>query len=135
MPTTLDLAATFDTYAKAWSAHDPDAIIALHSLDTQFWLHSGAQPVQGRPAVREAFAEMFRQWPGFGFEVYRLLLGEQHWVLDWALTAEPTGSDGQPHPIRFDCVDIVTVDADGLVVRKDTFVDAAQVRASLSALA
>ncbi|MVU82759.1 DUF4440 domain-containing protein [Nocardia sp. ET3-3] len=134
MTTTLDPATVFDTYAAAWSAHDADAIIALHTPDTQFWLHSGARPIHGRPAVRDAFAEMFRQWPEFGFDVHRLLIGERHWVLDWTLTAVLTDASGRPHPIRYDCLDIVTVDSAGLVERKDTYIDFPQVKAVLSGL-
>lgn len=130
---THDTPALFEAYAKAWTEQDPDAIIALHAADTQFWLHSGSGPVRGRRAVRDAFAEMFTQWPEFGFEVYRVLTGDAHWVLDWALTAVLAGPEGRPRPVRFDCLDIVTVDAHGLVVRKDTFVDFPQVQAALTA--
>jgi hypothetical protein len=35
--------------------------------------------------------------------------------------------------IRFDCLDVVEVSADGLVARKDTFVDAVQLNAALGA--
>jgi uncharacterized protein (TIGR02246 family) len=127
-----EVRALFDRYAEAWAARDPDAIIALHAPETQLWLHSGAAPVHGRDEVRDAFAGLFRQWPEFGFHVYRVLVGEKHWVLDWALTAVLTGPHGSRRPVRFDCVDIVTVDASGLVVRKDTFVDYPQVTAALA---
>jgi uncharacterized protein (TIGR02246 family) len=127
-----DTRILFDRYAKAWAARDPDAVVALHAPDTQFWLHSGATPVRGRDEVRYAFASMFRQWPEFGFHTYRVLLGERHWVLDWALTAVLTEPDGTRRPVRFDCVDVVTVDEGGLVVRKDTFVDYPQVTAALA---
>ena len=127
-----DIRALSDRYAEAWAACDPDAIIALHAQDTQFWLHSGAAPTRGRDQVRDAFARMFSQWPQFGFHVYRVLVGEDHWVLDWALTAVLTGPDGSRRPVRFDCVDVVTVDESGLVVRKDTFVDYPQVTAALT---
>ncbi|MEV6768244.1 nuclear transport factor 2 family protein [Nocardia sp. NPDC051030] len=131
---TTDIRALFDTYSKAWADHDPDAIIALHSADTTFWMHSGGTPVEGLHPVREAFAGIFKQWPHFGFEVYRVLIGEDHWVLDWALTSVRTDRAGNRHPIRFDCVDIVTVDSDGLVARKDTFFDAAQLTQSVAPL-
>jgi hypothetical protein len=37
--------------------------------------------------------------------------------------------------VRFDCLDVVTVDGDGLVVHKDTYVDHAQVQRALAAVA
>lgn len=128
----LDVGALFERYAAAWTERNPDVIIELHTPDTQFWLHTGGEPARGRDAVREAVAGMFQQWPEFGFDVYRVLFGEDHWVLDWALTSVLTDAEGNRRPVRFDCADIVTVDGQGLVVRKDTFVDLVQANAVLA---
>jgi ketosteroid isomerase-like protein len=119
----LDLEAISERYFAAWADRDPDAIVALHCDDTQFWTHLGTAPVVGRQAVRDAFAEIFERFPGFSFETYRVLYGDSHWVLDWALIS------GE---IRFDCLDVVNVSADGLVARKDTFVDLIQLQASIA---
>ena len=115
-----DVKAISERYFAAWAAHDPDAIVAMHTDDTRFWTHLGAGPVEGRDAVRAAFAEIFERFPGFTWQTYRVLYGADHWVLDWALISGD---------IRFDCLDIVTVSPDGLVARKDTFVDAMQLQA------
>ena len=131
--TTHEIRGLFDRYAATFATHDVDAIAALHSPDTQFWLHLDNQPVHGRAAVATTFAGFFEQWPKFGFDVYRVFTGRDHWVLDWALTAELTDPNGTPVPVRFDCVDVVTVDDQGLVARKDTFVDYAQVQQALEA--
>ncbi|MEO3760402.1 nuclear transport factor 2 family protein [Mycobacterium sp. B14F4] len=120
---TPDLKAVSSRYFAAWADRDPDAIVALHTEDTRFWTHTGAAPVVGRDAVRGTFAGIFAQFPDFSFETYRVLYGDDHWVLDWALI-----SGG----IRFDCLDVVTVSADGLVARKDTFIDSIQLQAALS---
>ena len=85
-------------------------------------LTCGAEPIVGRDAVRATFAELFDSFPEFSFETYRVLYGEDHWVLDWALISGD---------IRFDCLDVVVVSPDGLVARKDTFVDAVQLQAAL----
>ena len=130
---TQETHALFDRYAQTFATHDVDAIVALHAPDTQFWLHLDDEPARGRAAVAEKFAGFFAQWPKFGFEVYRVLTGSDHWVLDWALTAELNRPDGSLVPVRFDCLDVVTVNSDGLVVRKDTFVDYAQVQKALAA--
>ena len=61
-------------------------------------------------------------FPEFSFETYRVLYGEDHWVLDWALISGD---------IRFDCLDVVVVSPDGLVARKDTFVDMVQLQAAM----
>lgn len=127
--------AIAERYFKAWEACDPDAILQLHAEDTQFWLHVGGGPAIGREDVRKAFADIFSQWPEFGFETYRVLYGEDHWVLDWALTSVVTDENGTRTPVRFDLLDVVTVNADGLVTRKDTFVDFPQAMASGAAKA
>ena len=116
------LAELYDRYVAAWAAHDPDAIVALHTADTTFWLHHGQQPLSGREAVRDAFATMFKQLPDFGFVVHRTEFGLRHWVLDWTLT---TGT------ASWDCLDLVTVSDDWRVARKDTFVDGVQLAHAL----
>jgi ketosteroid isomerase-like protein len=117
-----DVKSISERYFAAWAARDPDAIVALHTADTRFWTHIGGEAVVGRDAVRTTFAGIFEQFPDFSFETYRVLYGENHWVLDWALISGD---------IRFDCLDVVDVSPDGLVARKDTFIDSAQLQAAL----
>jgi uncharacterized protein (TIGR02246 family) len=124
----LDLEAISERYFKAWEARDPDAIVALHTEDTRFQTHLGMEPATGRAAVRETFAELFERFPEFGFETYRVLYGPDFWILDWALTFRP---DGSRERRRFDCLDVVNVSPEGLVARKDTFVDMVQLQAAL----
>jgi ketosteroid isomerase-like protein len=120
--TAVDLKAISERYFAAWANRDPDAIVALHTDDTRFWIHLGDDAVVGRDAVRATFAELFTSFPDFSFEIYRVLYGEEHWVLDWALISGD---------IRFDCLDVVVVSPDGLVARKDTFVDAVALQAAM----
>ena len=120
-----DLKCLSERYFAAWAARDPDAIAALHTDDTRFWTHAGADPVIGRDAVRATFAGLFEQFPEFSFETYRVLYGDDHWVLDWALISGD---------VRFDCLDVVNVSPDGLVCRKDTFVDPVQVQAAMGSV-
>ena len=110
--TVVDLKAISERYFAAWADRDPDAIVALHTDDTRFWTHLGNEAVVGRDAVRATFAELFDTFPDFSFETYRVLYGEDHWVLDWALIS-------------------VVVSPDGLVARKDTFVDSVQLQAAI----
>jgi hypothetical protein len=121
-PSAPDLEHVSARYFAAWQARDPDAIAALHTEDTQFWSHLGSEPVHGREAVRATFAALFQQFPNLGLTVYRVLFGASHWVLDWKLTFD--GLDGKPR--GFDCLDVVEVSPDGLVARKDTFIDSVQ---------
>jgi uncharacterized protein (TIGR02246 family) len=131
----LDIRSISEEYFAAWEACDPDRIAALHSADSRFQLHAGGEPATGREAVRQAFADIFAQWPGFDFETHRVLYGADHWVLDWDLLAtlklEREGREVD-NPVRLHCLDVVTIDEEGLVSRKDTFVDVAQVNALLA---
>jgi uncharacterized protein (TIGR02246 family) len=124
----LDLEAISERYFAAWAARDPDAIVEMHTEDTQFWTHAGGEPAKGREAVRDAFAEVFDRFRQFGFETHRVLYGPDFWILDWALTFRPEGSEETK---RFDCLDVVNVSPDGLVARKDTFIDFIQLQASM----
>jgi len=124
----LDLKQISERYFAAWEARDADAIAALHTEDTRFWTHLGTESLSGRDAVRATFAELFERFPEYGFETYRVLYGPDFWVLDWALTFKPEGSEERA---RFDCLDVVNVAPDGLVARKDTFVDMVQLQAAV----
>jgi ketosteroid isomerase-like protein len=118
----LDVKRISETYFAAWEARDPEAIIAHHSGDTMFWSHFGGEPVRGREAVRDTFAGLFETFEDFSSETYRVVYGDDHWVLDWALIARVNGT-----PVRFDCIDLVMLTPDGLVARKDTFIDSSQI--------
>lgn len=117
-----------ERYFAAWAARDPDAIVALHTEDTRFQTHVGGDAVVGREAVRATFAGLFEQFPGFAFDVHRTLFGDAHWVLDWTLTFDGPGGERR----GFHCIDLVEVAGDGLVARKDTFVDFPQLQAALA---
>jgi len=123
----LDLARLTEEYFAAWGARDLDRILAFHAEHTRFQIHAASDPAEGLDAVRAAFAEIFGQWPNFAFESNRVILGDRHWVLDWTLLS----SGGPAGDIRFDCLDVVTVTDDGLVDRKDTYIDMAQLQAAL----
>jgi len=128
-PNNLNVAAIAERYAHAWTSHDPDAILALHAPNSTFQAHGRGGEVRGHDALRKEFAQVFERYPGFGVETHRLLLGEKHWTLDWTLTFQPPGQDRR----GFHALDVVEVDADGYVTRKDTFFDYAQVKAAFGA--
>jgi hypothetical protein len=120
-PMKLDLGEFMLAYGKAWNDHDPDAIAALHTEDTRFCTHGFSEPAEGRTAMRAAAAATFERFPGFATEPRRVLLGADHWVLEWTVV------DGD---LRVDCVDVVTVEGD-LVKTKDTYFDVGQLAGAL----
>jgi steroid delta-isomerase-like uncharacterized protein len=122
--------ALIDDYSAAWASHDPDRIASLHAEDGIFQLHSGdAGPVEGRGAIRDAFAVFLTQFPDLEFVEQELHPADWGWAVRWTMsgtlavpfevgekTAEPGGS------ISIDAVDLITV-ADGLIAAKHTYLD------------
>ena len=127
----VDIRALHDRYVGTFATKRREDIVRLHAEDGTFWLHSGRQPVRGREAIGATFQGFFDQWPEFGFEVHRTFFTEATWILDWSVTAVLRNDDGSPRPIRFHALDVVDVDDEGLVSRKDTFIDLAEVKAAL----
>jgi len=121
-----DLQAIFDRYHQAWEEKDPDTIVSLHREDSTFALRGGEERVQGRAALRERFAAVFENFAGYRAEVQRLVLGDAHWVLEWTMVVDLVDTDGQPFTARIDLLDVVDVDRQGQVVRKDVYVDGTQ---------
>ncbi|WP_069162698.1 nuclear transport factor 2 family protein [Nocardia altamirensis] len=122
---TLDLTALAAQYLEAWTSHDVDAIVAMHTADARFQTHGRTDVITGRDALRQTFAGILDLYPNLGCDTHRLLFGPAHWVLDWTLTFD--AADGQRR--GFQCLDVVEV-SEGLVSRKDTYFDFAQARAA-----
>ena len=105
-------------YGRAWAEHNPDAVIALHTEDTVFHVHGeGRPPAVGAAAVREAIGAALALSPDLRFERSRVHLGQDHLVTEYVMSGTV---DGKP----FSCegCDVITV-RDGLVARKDTYLD------------
>jgi ketosteroid isomerase-like protein len=116
-------------YGAAWAARDLDAIMALHTEDTVFHLHGGSEPAVGSSATREAFAKSIAEWGDIRFDRKRVYIGSEHFVSEYEMTASKDG-----HRIVCDGVDVFSV-LDGLVARKDTYLDWAAVHRQLEAIA
>ncbi|HEV7147689.1 MAG TPA: nuclear transport factor 2 family protein [Pedococcus sp.] len=104
-------------YSAAWAAHDPEAIVAMHTHDTVFDMHGLAEPAVGRDAVQGAIAALFNQSPDLMFEPRRVHLGADHFVSEYEVSGTVDGK-------HFACegVDVFTI-RDGLIARKDTYLD------------
>jgi uncharacterized protein (TIGR02246 family) len=125
--TSTRIRVLHDTYLDTFATRDVAAIAALHAPDGTFWQRTGLGPVTGRDAIAAAFTALFEQWPDLSCEVREVAFGTDLWVLDWVLDAQ-----GRSGRVRFDCLDVVTVDEAGLVRSKTTFVDLVQAQAALA---
>ena len=115
-----------DRYITVFASREPAAITALHSPGSTYWLRLDKPPAISRNAVEREFEALFAQYPDLRCEVRDVRTGDSFWVLDWVMDFQ--GSRGR---VRFDCLDLVDVDGDGLVDRKVTFVDLAQAQARI----
>jgi steroid delta-isomerase-like uncharacterized protein len=121
----------FQRYADAWGRHDPDAIVALHTEDTTFHAHIGQEPARGKAAVRQAFADLFAQFPDLGFMQVSLRTGPDFWVVEWRMSGTLAGTGSA---FEVDLVDLITIE-DGLVKSKDSYIDAVAMQAQLPIVA
>jgi steroid delta-isomerase-like uncharacterized protein len=117
----------FQRYADAWGRRDPDAIVALHTEDTTFHAHADQEPARGKAAVRQAFADLFAQFPDLDFTQVSLRTGPDFWVVEWKMSGTLAGTDAG---FEVDLIDLITVE-DGLVKSKDSYIDAVAMQAQL----
>lgn len=125
------LAAIFERYHVGWETRNPDMIASLHSEQTVFWVHDGSDPVEGREALRQHCAQLFAQFD-FSFELGRRLYGEGHWVFEWTMILSLAEPDGRPFTARVEMLDVVTVNPQGEVVRKDVYMNNKQAQAAFA---
>jgi steroid delta-isomerase-like uncharacterized protein len=121
-----------ERYGEAWNSQNLDAILDLHTEDSVFQLHvPGSAAVAGKEAIRETFAAFLAQLPDINFATRRLQTGAEHWVLESTLSGTAAAAfeledetiDSPGAAVEVDCVDVIQL-RDGLVARKDTYLDA-----------
>jgi ketosteroid isomerase-like protein len=106
-------------YATAWATHDVDAILALHSPDSVFHVHGLMDAATGREAIAGLITTMLTRAPDLRFEARRGYLGTDHIVFEYVMSG--TSDDAT---FACDGVDVIAI-TDGLVSRKDTYLDLA----------
>lgn len=104
-------------YSRAWAAHDPEAIIALHSDDSVFHLHDISPAATGRAAIRTIITGLLAAVPDLRFQPVRVHFGREHFVSEYLMSGTIQG-----HAFAIDGADIFTM-REGLVARKDTYLD------------
>jgi steroid delta-isomerase-like uncharacterized protein len=116
-------------YVAAWEARDPERIAAHHAEDGIFHLHSNAEPVVGRDAIRDTFAGLLAVFPDLTFVEQELISDDWGWVVRWRMSGTlaapyPAGSKTAQPGARFeiDAIDMITV-ADGKLTAKHTYLD------------
>lgn len=122
------LKAAFDRYHVGWETRDAAYIANQHSADSVFLLHDGSPAVVGRDNIGRHCEGLFAKHPALAFEPgARVLFGQNRWVLDYVMVL---GSPGKT--ARVAMVDVIDVNADGEVTRKEVFLDPAEAQAALA---
>jgi steroid delta-isomerase-like uncharacterized protein len=136
LSTTRDLA---ERYGAAWNDHDVDAILAMHADDAVFHLHMTPFEEAADPeSIRAQFEGFFAAWPDLHFHTERLTVREDLFVHEFTISGTlaapfPVGDQlAQPTdgPVRFAGVDVIPCE-NGRLKRKDTYLDAAALRAAV----
>lgn len=123
-----DLKAAFDRYHVGWETQDAARIASLHSADSVFLLHDGSPAVVGRENIRRHVEGLFARYPALAFEpATRTLFGENRWVFDYTMVLGAGDKTA-----RIPMVDVVDVNADGEVTRKEVFLDPVEAHAALA---
>ena len=104
-------------YHQAWAAHEPAAIAALHTDDSVFHMHGVAPEAVGRTDVAALVSTLIHLMPDLAFTLKRGYVAADHMVIEYAMSGTFGGS-----PFMCDGVDVIAV-SDGLVARKDTYLD------------
>lgn len=112
--------AMLDKFVDAWNARDLDGIMASMTDDCVFWSSSGAYPeggvFEGRKAVAEAFAAIFRSFPDAAWAESRLTLLGSRALWEWTFVG--TAADGKT--TRLLGVDILEL-VENRIQRKNSF--------------
>ncbi len=123
--------ALFNRYHVGWETRDPDLIASRHSVDTVFHVHDGSEAVVGRDALRGRCAAMFEAYP-FTFEMGRRIFGERHWVFEWLMVLQLNDRGGQAFTAKVEVLDVVTLNDNDEVTRKDVYMNGRQAQEAFS---
>ena len=105
--------------------YDLDAILAMHTDETVFHLHGFGEPATGLAAAREVIAATFARSPDLRFDKNRVDIGDGHFVSEYQMSGTAEGK-----PFACEGVDVIAV-SDGLIARKDTYLDWAAMQRQL----
>lgn len=103
-------------YARAWNAHDLDAIMAMHDERTSYRMDGSARVYAGKSAVREVFAQQLEAVPDLALSVKSLFAGDEHVVFEVTLTG--TRRDGTQ--LQMNGMDLITFE-EGKIRDKNSF--------------
>jgi len=124
------LSQLIERYNAAWNYQDVEAISSMHTDDIVFHNHTAGECVEGKAAVAEHIAGIFRNWPGMRFTGRSLYVREGLVVQEWTATGTHAESG---KAATWDGMDILPT-RDGRFARKDVYSDSVSVLRQLGRL-
>jgi steroid delta-isomerase-like uncharacterized protein len=124
-------AALAESYLDAWQRHDIERIVSMHTPDSVFTSVATGREAVGREQIAQTIGEIFAVWPDLEFDVRRryvtteLIVTESIARATQALPLPLGGETIEPNgrPVTFAVADVFPLE-DGLIKRKDSYVDA-----------
>jgi hypothetical protein len=115
-------------YHQGWLDLNPDVIVAMHSEDSVFHMHGAAEPAVGRESIHDLIVSLLHLIPDIHFEMKRFYLGIDHIAFEYDMSGTFDSAK-----FNVDGADVIAV-SDGLVTRKDTYLDAVSLIAQIGPL-
>jgi ketosteroid isomerase-like protein len=107
--------------SAAFNSRDVDRIVDCFAEDGVFCLSRGPESVgrtlKGKPVIRQALADRFKQIPDMRWENEEYILAGDRAISVW--TVRGKGTDGEE--LNYQGCDIYHFDAAGKIVHKNTF--------------
>jgi monoamine oxidase len=132
-PDLAEFQQTVVTLMTAINSRDPEQVLPLLAPDAVFHMHlTGHEPAETPEEIERQFRGIAETWPDFKFEPVRTHVHQDLVVVEWVmhgtlaqpLQVGPRTVDDRGHHLSTAGMDVITF-RDGLVTRKDTYVDAA----------
>lgn len=121
MLTRKEIEEALERWDRAWKDHDLDGVMELFHEDVLFDNWTGGS-VEGKEALRQAWAPWFANHGGFVFNLEDIFIDETdqkvsyQWYLDWP--SNEKGYEGKPERRRG--VDLMHF-RDGKIIKKMTY--------------
>lgn len=120
-PSNLKIPPLLRPYVQAWGHEDAEAIAACFEADCEFLSPLVAQPLQGRDAVRDYFADLFRKVPGIRTHGSRFfVLGRSALTVSELTVENPSWGAGR---YLMTSAQLQRFSEAGLIARMEVFLD------------
>lgn len=100
MPLTLDAVRTMaESYAQAWSSHDPQAVASFYEEDGRITINHG-DPTIGRAAIAAVAQSFYDDFPDLVVYLDEIRLAGQDAIFLWTLEGANNGPGGTGNRVR-----------------------------------